>query len=164
VAENLSDGVLGPWLAYAALGLPGAVAYRAVNTLDSMWGYRTEAYVELGWAAARLDDLANLAPARLTALAIAVAAGALHEDGAGALEAWRCDAGVTESPNAGHPMAAMAGALGVRLTKRGTYTLGAGLREPGAEDIGRAIRLARGAAVGAAVMVTLALLRPGCAR
>ncbi len=157
VAENLGDGVFGPWIAYGVLGLPGAAAYRALNTLDSMWGYRTEQYADLGWASARLDDLANLVPARVTALAIAAAAGVLGEDGAGAIAAWRRDAGTTESPNAGHPMAAMAGALGVTLTKRGLYVLGPGAREPRAEDIGRAIRVARAAALGLAGVVALAL-------
>jgi adenosylcobinamide-phosphate synthase len=158
VAENLSDGVIGPWLAYAVLGLPGATAYRAVNTLDSMWGYRTPDYAELGWASARLDDLANFAPARVTALAIVGAAFALAEDGLGAFEGWRRDASATESPNAGHPMAAMAGALGARLTKRDLYVLGGEGREPTAEDLGRAIRVARAAAMGTAVAVILVLL------
>ncbi|MGE3856932.1 MAG: adenosylcobinamide-phosphate synthase CbiB [Dehalococcoidia bacterium] len=163
VAENLGDGVLGPWFAYAVLGLPGAAAYRAVNTLDSMWGYRAEPYGDLGWAGARIDDLVNLAPARLAALAIAGAACALDEDAHGALETWRRDAGETDSPNAGHPMAAMAGALGVRLTKRGAYALGSG-REPRAEDIGRAVRLARGAALGAAAALVLVLVAEEVAR
>lgn len=161
VAENLGDGVFGPWIAYGVLGLPGAAAYRALNTMDSMWGYRTPPYANLGWASARLDDLANLVPARVSALAIAAAAGVLREDAAGAIAAWRRDAGTTESPNAGHPMAAMAGALGVTLTKRGVYVLGPGAREPRAEDVARAIRVARVAALGLAGVIALALLVDG---
>ena len=161
VAENLSDGVVGPWLAYAALGVHGAFAYRTVNTLDSMWGYRTEQYADFGWVAARIDDGTNWLPARVTALAILGASRFLGDAAGGAMLVWRRDAGNTESPNAGHPMAAMAGALGVVLTKRGAYTLGAPGRDPEAHDIVRAIRIARVAAslvaaVLAGVMVVTA--------
>lgn len=163
VAENLSDGVVAPWLAYAAGGLPAAVAYRAANTLDALWGYRDGDLAELGQAAARLDDALNLVPARLTALALLTAAAVLRPEGydpAGALAVWRTDASATESPNAGHPMAAMAGALGVALEKEGAYTLGAGLPVPVAADIGRAVRLASAAAViaGAGMLGALVAL------
>lgn len=147
VAENLGDGVAGPWLAFAAGGPGGAWAYRALNTLDSLWGYRSERYAEFGWAAARLDDLANLVPARVAALAICVAAERRAHRGVVAFELWRRDGALTESPNAGQPMAAMAGALGVTLTKRGQYTLGGGLRPADASDIRAAVAVARGAAV-----------------
>jgi len=139
VAENLSDGVVAPWCWFAVGGAPAAAAYRALNTLDGMWGYRTARYVEFGWAAARGDDLANLGPARLTAAAI-VASSAAHARGAFA--AWRRDRRRTESPNAGHPMAAMAGALGLVLRKQGQYALNEGAREPGPDDIRAAVRLA----------------------
>lgn len=147
VAENLGDGVAGPWLAFAAAGSGGAWTYRALNTLDSLWGYRTERYAEFGRAAARLDDLANLVPARAAALAICVAAERRLHRGAAAFEVWRRDGALTESPNAGQPMAAMAGALGVTLAKRGQYTLGAGLRAADAADIRAAVAVARDAAV-----------------
>lgn len=143
IAENLSDGVVGPWLAHAALGVHGAFAYRTVNTLDSMWGYRTEQYADFGWAAARIDDGANWLPARVTTLAIIGASRLLEGYENNAVLVWQRDAGNTESPNAGHPMAAMAGALGVVLTKRGAYTLGAGGRDSEPRDILRAIRIAR---------------------
>ena len=158
VAENLSDGVVAPWIAYAAAGLPGAVAYRAMNTLDAMWGYRTPPYADLGFGAARLDDLANLVPARVTAAAICAAAATAGADASGALEAWGRDAGATASPNAGHPMAAMAGALGVTLAKRDAYRLNAAGREPTAADLARAIGVARHAAVIAAAALLLVLL------
>ena len=156
VAENLSDGVIAPWLWYAIGGLPAAWAYRAANTLDAMWGYRDERWLDLGAAAARTDDALNLAPARVTALALCAAA-ASHGDGARAVRHWRLDAGKTASPNAGHPMAAMAGALGVRLGKRGDYVLGDGLRAPRHEDIGQACTLATEAALvtGAALGAVL---------
>ena len=163
LAENLSDSVVAPWLWYALGGLPAAWAYRAANTLDALWGYRDERYHDLGEAAARADDLLNLIPARLTALAICGAA-RRHGAGARALRQWRLDAGRTESPNAGHPMAAMAGALGVRLGKRGSYTLGEGLREPSCEDVRRARRIASDAALLAAGALIVALVATGARR
>jgi adenosylcobinamide-phosphate synthase len=120
VGENSSDGVIAPLLYLAVGGVPLALAYKAVNTLDSMLGYHTERYEYFGKAAARLDDLINLVPARLTALALAAAAGLLggggrEYDGAAAWRvAWR-DGRKHASPNAGYPEAALAGALGVRL-------------------------------------------------
>ena len=160
VAENLGDGVAGPWLAFALAGSGGAWTYRALNTLDSLWGYRTERYAEFGRAAARLDDLANLVPARAAALAICIAAERRLHRGAGALDVWRRDGALTDSPNAGQPMAAMAGALGVTLRKRGQYTLGAGLRPAEASDIRAAVSVARAAAmVLAALCLALIALR-----
>jgi adenosylcobinamide-phosphate synthase len=162
VSENLSDGVIAPWLAFAIGGVPGAVAYRVANTMDALWGYRTEEFAALGHAVARLDDVLNLLPARLTALAIAAAAAAPAYDeplsATRALATWLTDARETESPNAGHPMAAMAGALGVSLAKRDAYILGAGFRQPDAEDIARAVQLTRGAATLAAVAILGALV------
>lgn len=152
VAENLGDGVAGPWLAFAFAGPGGAWAYRALNTLDSLWGYRDERYAEFGRAAAQLDDLANLVPARAAALSICVAAEQLFNRGAVAFNVWRRDGGLTDSPNAGQPMAAMAGALGVTLTKRGQYVLGAGQRPANASDIRSAVEVARAAAVVLAAM------------
>ena len=143
VAENLSDGVVAPWCWFVLGGAPAAAAYRALNTLDGMWGYRTPRYAEFGWAAARGDDIANLLPARMTAAAVVVASGARWSS---ALRTWGRDRGQTDSPNAGHPMSAMAGVLGVTLRKRGHYALNEGAREPGADDIRAAVRLADRAA------------------
>jgi adenosylcobinamide-phosphate synthase len=143
--------------------LPAAAAYRAANTLDALWGYRDSEFEQLGKTAARLDDVLNLVPARVTALAIILAARALPRrqgfDARGALEVWRADRGRTASPNAGHPMAAMAGALGVRLEKQGDYVLGASRRPPVAADIERAVTLGSAAArlVGAGLLVALLL-------
>lgn len=163
VAENLSDGVIAPWLAFALAGAPGAAAYRVANTMDALWGYHTPEFEVLGRASAHLDDTLNLLPARVTALALVLAAAMPGTSARGALAAWRSDARYTQSPNAGHPMAAMAGALGVTLTKRGAYTLGAPGRAPEAADIGRAIRLARAAAILAGAKVLGALLVAGIA-
>jgi adenosylcobinamide-phosphate synthase len=130
LAENLSDSLVAPLLAYLLGGLPGLAAYRFVNTADAMWGYRDERYEYLGKAAARGDDLLNLAPARITAALLAVAAQLVNSRGLPAWRVARRDHRRTASPNAGWPMAAMAGALDTTLTKRGHYTLGDGARVP----------------------------------
>ena len=145
VAENTTDGFVGPWLAFALFGLPGAVAYRAINTLDSMIGYRGR-YEYLGKAAARLDDLVNLVPARLSA-ALLLAAGARRRLPArrGWRIAWR-DHRRTASPNAGWTIGACARLLGVALEKLGHYRIGHGLRDPKWRDLAEAERLAYAAA------------------
>lgn len=158
LAENLSDGVLAPLLYYAFIprsewGLPAAYAYRFLNTADAMLGYRDAEREWLGKASARLDDLANLIPARVTALLIIACARAVDGSSRRAWRIWRRDARQTASPNAGHPMAAMAGALDIALEKVDHYVLGAGLPNPDSVDIGRALRL-----VGVAAGVGIGLL------
>jgi len=138
LAENLVDSWLAPLLAYSVFGLGGAYAYRAVNTADAMWGYRSVRYERLGKTAARLDDVLNVVPARLGALALCCVAG--HRWRA-ALETWRADGSLTSSPNAGQTMACAAGALGVRLEKSGHYVLNASASQPNAESIARAREL-----------------------
>jgi adenosylcobinamide-phosphate synthase len=123
IAENASDSFVAPVLYYALFGLPGAVFYRAVNTLDAMVGYHGR-YEYLGKASARLDDALNFVPARLTALLLLVGGALARRDVRRGLATWRRDAATTESPNAGRPMATMAGLLGVRLEKAGHYGLG----------------------------------------
>ncbi len=118
LAENFADGVVAPWFWTLLLGLPGLVLYKAVNTLDSMIGHRNARYREFGLVAARLDDLANWIPARLTAFLLALAAGGRMMD---ALRCIRRDARRHRSPNAGWPEAAMAGALRVRLSGPRVY-------------------------------------------
>ena len=140
LAENLSDSVVAPLLAYAAGGLPAAAAYRAVNTADAMWGYRTPELQYHGSTAARADDVANYVPARLTALLIAARAPEHRE----ALRIARRDHALAPSPNGGWPMAAMAGGLGVRLVKRGSYAFNAEARAPTPADIGRALKVVGG--------------------
>jgi adenosylcobinamide-phosphate synthase len=137
VAENLTDALVGPLLCFVLWGVPGALAYRALNTADTMLGYREGPLEHFGKVAARLDDVANLIPARLAALALVVGAGP-H-----ARRAWTVmarDHARTASPNAGWTMAAMAGALGVRLEKPGAYRLGDGpMPEP--EHVGLSLRV-----------------------
>jgi len=126
LAENLTDSWVAPLCFYLVAGVPGAWAYRAVNTADAMIGYREGTLEQLGGASARLDDLLNLVPSRLAALAVVAGARIGGESGPRAWAVWRRDGGVTSSPNAGQTMAAMAGALGVTLEKRGHYRLGDG--------------------------------------
>jgi adenosylcobinamide-phosphate synthase len=127
LAENASDSVIAPLLYFAVAGVPGAVFYRAANTLDAMIGYHGK-YELLGKAAARLDDLLNLVPARLTAALFLVAGATAGCDARAALRVLRRDARLTESPNAGRPMAVMAGLLQVELAKTGAYRLGDPIR------------------------------------
>lgn len=159
VAENASDGVLAPLLYYAVGGLPAALGYRFLNTADAMWGYHDPAREWLGKPAARLDDLANLLPARLTALCLLLAAPFAGGDLRRGWRIWRRDAGTTASPNAGHPMSAMAGALGVELEKVGAYRLGAGERKATVDDITHSVRLLRVAMIGAFSLVATLLYR-----
>ena len=152
LAENLSDSFVAPLLAFALFGLPGAVVYRAANTLDAMIGYRGR-YEYLGKAAARLDDLLNLIPARVTACLLIAAGGLVRADVRRGLRVLRLDRGATASPNAGWPMAAMAGMLGVCLEKRGHYQLGDATRAVTVDDIGRAWRIVGTAAALAGALI-----------
>lgn len=153
VAENLTDSFAAPLLFYAVFGLPGALAYRALNTADTMLGYRQGLLEHFGKVAARLDDVANLLPARLAALVIVLVAGR----GTGAAWSTMCAHHArTASPNAGWTMSAAAGALGLTLAKPGAYRLGHG-RPPGPPDIDRAIRLVSRAAALLVVVATAAI-------
>jgi len=153
VAESTSDGIMAPLVSYFCAGLPGAFAYRFANTADSMLGYRDEAREWLGKVPARWDDLLNLLPARLTALLLIIGAAVSGEDAGQAWRVWRRDRRKTASPNAGRPMSAMAGALGVELEKADHYTLGGGGSAPRAADISRAVRV-----MGTSVALGLGLI------
>lgn len=160
VAENTSDGVIAPLL-YTALGGPvlGWI-YKAVNTMDSMVGYRNEKYQNFGRCGARLDDLANFIPARLSAMLMIAAAALTGYDAAGAYRIFRRDRFCHKSPNSAQTEAACAGALGLRLAGDAWYfgelcrkpTIGDPVREPAAEDISRANRLMYGTAILALVL------------
>ncbi|MEA2641541.1 MAG: adenosylcobinamide-phosphate synthase [Chloroflexota bacterium] len=160
LAENLSDSLVAPLCFGITLGLPGALAYRAMNTLDAMVGYHGQ-YEYLGKPAARLDDVANLVPARLTAACIVGASFLAGVDWRGAFAVAMRDHAATASPNAGWPMAAMAGALGVRLEKVGHYRVGVGGRPPCPADVRRAVRVSRWVAILTGVTALLAIrVRP----
>lgn len=155
VAENLSDSVVAPLLYQALGGLRWAMIYRAVNTMDAMIGYRG-AYEHSGKAAARADDLLNLAPARLSAALIVGGAALVGRDARGAWRTLQADCRRTASPNAGWPMSAMAGALGARLEKPGHYVLGARLAPANTVTIKGAVNVAL-AATALALPALLAL-------
>ena len=155
-AENFSDGVVAPVFWLALLGLPGLIAYKTINTADSMIGHRTERYKSYGWAAARLDDLVNLVPARLSALLLASAAPIAGGTISNSLKVVKRDASKHRSPNAGWPESAMAGALGVALAGPRRYAthvvedpfLNAEATSPAVpDDIGRALDLYTAACV-----------------
>lgn len=121
VAENIVDAILSP-LFFALLGgAPLAMAYRAVNTLDSMVGYKNDKYRDLGWASARLDDIANYIPARMTALLLTLCAAHLRLDWRRCWHTVCRDARLHPSPNSGYPESAVAGALGIRLGGENVY-------------------------------------------
>ncbi len=153
IAENTSDGFLAPLFFYATGGLGMAFAYRFANTADSMLGYHTPELEWLGKVPARWDDLLNYLPARMTAGSIALSAPFVGGNAGRSWEIVRNDACKTESPNAGYPMSAMAGALGVELEKTGYYRLGAGGRKPETGDIRRARRVMFIAAALGTIMI-----------
>jgi adenosylcobinamide-phosphate synthase len=124
MAENLIDFKLSPILAYAFFGVSGAIAFRAINTLDGMIGFKDSEHIHTGWFSANLDTVVNYVPARLTAVLIVLASAILGEDYKNAWAIARRDHAKTPSRNHGWPMAAMAGALRVQLEKSGQYILG----------------------------------------
>ncbi len=155
-AENFSDGVVAPAFWFAVLGLPGLVAYKVINTADSMLGHMSERHRAFGWAAARLDDLVNLPASRLSGFLIALSAPLTGGSVGNALGTMVRDASLHRSPNAGWPEAAMAGALGLSLAGPRRYgerllddpfLNAGGRRDPSARDIRRALRILVGAAV-----------------
>lgn len=156
VAENTTDSYIAPWLAFALFGMPGAFAYRALNTLDSMIGYHGK-YEYIGKASARLDDAANLLPARISAMLL-IAAGTLSSMSARrGLHTALTGRRLAASPNAGWTIGAMAGLLGVELEKPRHYRIGAGFPQPSAADIGATARLAYIVA-GLGALLALAML------
>jgi adenosylcobinamide-phosphate synthase len=173
LAENFSDGVVAPAVWMVIGGLPGAAIYKAINTADSMIGFRTRRHAAFGWAAARLDDLVNLPASRLAALLIVAAAGLTRgASPAGAWRAVRRDAHRHRSPNAGYPEAAIAGALGLALAGPRRYggilvddaMMGDGRRDADAADIRAALTLYRRAdaiLIGLTALLTLGFIAPG---
>ncbi len=169
VAENTSDGIIAPLFYLTLGGAPLALAYKAVNTLDSMIGHRDERYEQFGWASARLDDLANWLPARLTACLIAVAAGLVTRRLDVMSASWRIlrrDGHRHPSPNSGRPESAMAGALGVQLGGMNYYDgrpserprLGDPTRTLVVQDIRRALHITTMTAVLSVLLAALVLL------
>lgn len=140
VAEGLVDGVCSPLLFYALFGVTGAMLYRAVNTMDSMVGYKTAQYARLGWFSAKADTVANFLVSRLVALLTAIGAATLRLNWKGSHKITLDNHGVTESVNAGYPLSAFAGALNVTLEKRGHYLIPNG-PFPNAQTVKKALTL-----------------------
>ena len=163
VAENFSDGVLAPLFYLLLGGAPLALCYKAINTMDSMIGYKNERYLYFGYCAAKLDDAANWLPARLSALLLVLASALLGEDAQGAWRIWRRDRRNHASPNSAQTEAAMAGALGIQLAGPAWYfgekydkpTIGDAKRPVEPSDILRADRLLYGGGVLGLVLLGL---------
>jgi len=126
ISENTVDGIIGPLFYFAIFGLPGAFVYRTINTIDSMIGYKTSLFRNLGWFGANCDKILNFLPSRITSLVMIFAVMILRENWRHSLEIMRRDGKKTESPNAGYPMATLAGALSVKFEKIDHYVLGDG--------------------------------------
>lgn len=168
LAESFCDGVVAPLVFLSTGGLPGALAYKAVNTLDSLIGHIEEPYTRFGWFAAKLDDVCNYAPARIAALALLLAGQMLFGTGLSAFRVWKRDCRKHRSPNAGHTEAAIAGVLRVRLGGSSTYErimhegalLGSEFARPKVSDVRRAMHLVitgcvltYGIAIGVAALI-----------
>ena len=141
LSENIVDGITGPMFYFAIFGLPGAFAYRIVNTVDSMVGYKTQMFKNLGWFGANCDNILNYIPSRLTGLTIVLGSMLLGHDWKNCYEIFKRDGKKTDSPNAGYPMAAFAGALGTKFEKLEHYSLGTGNNEITSKKVKDAISL-----------------------
>ncbi|HVZ62589.1 MAG TPA: cobalamin biosynthesis protein [Candidatus Nitrosotalea sp.] len=129
ISENIVDGITGPLFYFSFFGLVGAFVYRTVNTADSMIGYKTEIFRNVGWFAANCDKILNFLPSRITSLVMVFSCIILKKDWRHSIHVMKRDGSKTESPNAGYPMATLAGALGIRLEKVEHYVLGDGNSE-----------------------------------
>ncbi|MCW4029628.1 MAG: cobalamin biosynthesis protein [Candidatus Bathyarchaeota archaeon] len=158
IAESTTDGITAPFFFYAFFGVPGAFAYRVINTLDSMVGYKNVENRNIGWFSAKLDTYTNYLPARITAYLMVAAAFML---GADWRESWRIlqrDKHKTASPNAGFTISAMAGALNIQLEKQGYYTLGDDHGHISGDDINKALRIMTLSAASFGLVLVLPIL------
>ena len=141
LSENIVDGITGPMFYFAIFGLPGAFVYRIINTVDSMVGYKTQMFKNLGWFGANCDNILNYIPSRLTGLTIVLGSMLLGHDWKNCYEIFKRDGKKNDSPNAGYPMAAFAGALGTKFEKLEHYSLGTGENEITSKKVKDAITL-----------------------
>lgn len=155
IAEGFVDGFFSPIFYYAIFGLPGAVAYRVINTLDSMVGYKDERYLYFGWFSAKLDTLANYIPARLSSLIIVSSSIILGKNWKNAIITTKKYHSVTESKNAGWPMSTMAGALEIWLNKRGHYFIEGGNNNPSLEKIKESLNIFK---ISAIIVIIILLI------
>ena len=158
VSENTVDGVTGPLFYYAIFGLPGAFVYRAINTIDSMVGYKTTIFKNVGWFGAKCDTVLNYAPSRLTGLVMILGALILGYNWKESLYIMRRDSRKLESPNAGFPMAVLAGALGTRLEKMNYYTIGNGSIEFTKSHVTSAVALMKVSSILFCGIVTIPII------
>ena len=160
IAESTTDGITAPFFFYALLGVPGAFAYRVINTLDSRVGYKNAEFKNIGWFSAKMDTITNYFPARVTAFLMVAAAFILREDWRESYRILQRDKHKTASPNAGYTISAMAGALNIQLEKQGYYTLGDD-HGIATEHIPKALRVMTMTAImfGLIVVVSVLVLR-----
>ncbi|WP_320416709.1 cobalamin biosynthesis protein [Candidatus Nitrosotenuis chungbukensis] len=158
ISENTVDGITGPLFYFGMFGFPGAFVYRAINTIDSMIGYKTALFRNVGWFGANCDKILNYLPARITGLVMILAAVLVKADWKNSLITMRRDGKKTESPNAGYPMAAMAGALGTRFEKINHYTLGNGTIEFNESHFKSAVLLMKMTGILFCILVTVPLI------
>jgi adenosylcobinamide-phosphate synthase len=161
IAESTTDGITAPFFFFALFGVPGAYAYRVINTLDSMVGYKTVEFRNIGWFSAKMDTLTNWLPARVTAYLMVVSALFLRDNWRESWSVLQRDKHKTSSPNAGFTISAMAGALSIQLEKQGNYRLGDDHGHISHEDIGKALRIMTLTAVlfGLVIVVPIVALR-----
>ena len=158
VSENTVDGITGPLFYYAIFGLPGAFVYRAINTIDSMVGYKTSLFRNIGWFGANCDTILNYIPSRLTALVMILSALILGYNWKESFYIMRRDGKKLESPNAGFPIAALAGALGTKLEKINYYAVGDGNIEFTKSHIISAIKLMKVSSILFCGLVTVPII------
>ena len=158
VSENTVDGVTGPLFYYAVFGLPGAFVYRAINTIDSMIGYKTSLFRNIGWFGANCDTILNYIPSRLTGLVMILSALILGYNWKESFYIMKRDGRKLESPNAGFPIAALAGALGTKLEKINYYAVGDGNIEFTKSHIISAIRLMKVSSILFCGLVTVPII------
>jgi len=158
ISENTVDGITGPLFYFAIFGLVGSFVYRTINTMDSMIGYKTDLFRNLGWFGANCDKVLNFVPSRLTSLIMVLACMSMGGNWRHSLAVMKRDGHKTESPNAGYPMATMAGALGVRFEKVDHYALGDELSEITDNHVKTAISIMRITTILFVVLFTIPII------
>ena len=158
VGENTVDGITGPLFYFALLGIPGAFTYRAVNTIDSMIGYKNSIFRNVGWFGANCDKVLNYLPSRITAIIMIISAMILGNDWKSSFQIMRRDGLKPQSPNSGYPMAALAGALGTKFEKIDQYTLGEGNQKLSTDHIKSAISLMKTTSILFCGIVTIPII------
>lgn len=158
ISENTVDGVTGPLFYFTFFGIPGAFIYRIVNTIDSMIGYKTSIFRNIGWFGANCDNILNYLPARITSFVMVIGAMILGNDWKKSYQIMKRDGKNTESPNAGYPMAALAGALGARFEKIDHYCIGEGNQDLTKSHLSSAIALMKVTSILFCVIFTIPVM------